>query len=186
MIQSKNLSILLLAFIFLSCRQEPVPHLSLPLITHTGQNTLGFLVENRIWTNYGRRCTIAGCNDNRVKGQFYKQPNGDFILSIGAAYTVTSQSIDQSFGFVTTNITAPGTYVLDSSLGHQVLYVANHYSQFYKNRLPDNFFLTITKFDTTNQIIAGTFKGALYNRTNLADSVIIQDGRFDAQFEYIR
>lgn len=189
MTQANRLTILLLALIFLSCRREQVPNLSLPPNTQTGQNTLGFFVENKVWTNYGRRCAIAGCNDNKVSAEFYKQPNGDFILSLGAAYSVSSQTIDQSFGFVTTNITKPGTFALDSSLGHQVLYVASHYSQSYKdykNSLPNKFVLTITKFDTTNKIVAGTFNGVLYNRFNLADSVLIKDGRFDAQLDYRR
>lgn len=188
MIQVNRLTILLLIFTVLSCRQEKLP-LSLPPVSQTGQNTLGFFVDNKVWTNYGRRCTIAGCNDNKVRAQFYKQPNGDFVLSIGAAYSVSSQTIDQLFDFTTTNITTTGTYALDSSLGHQVLYVASLYSQSYKdytNSVPNKFVLMITKFDTTNKIVAGSFNGVLYNRINLADSVLIQDGRFDAQLDYRR
>lgn len=189
MIQANKLLMLLFPLILLSCKRENVPDLSLPTITQTGQNTLGFYYNNKVWTNYGRRCTFAGCNDNRVSAEFFKQSNGDFILSVAAAYTVSSQIIDQYFGFTTTNITKTGIYALDSSQGHHILYVANRYSQSYKdykNRVPNKFVLTITRFDTTSKIIAGTFNGVLYNRTDLSDSVLIQEGRFDAQLDYRR
>lgn len=190
MTQKTRLIILLFTFTAFSCRREQIPALSLPSLTQTGQNTLGFLLDNKVWTNYGRRCTfLGGCNDNKVTAEFYKQPNGDFVLSVSAAYNVASQNLDQYFAFSTTNITNTGTVSLDSSAGHQVLFIANSSSQSYKdytNSLPGKFQLTITRFDTTNKIVSGTFGGVLYHRFNFADSLKLQDGRFDIQLEYIR
>lgn len=170
-----------------SCRKGGIPTLSLPAITESGQNTFGFKLDNKVWTNYGRRCTIAGCNDNKVSAYLYKQPNGDFDLGITADYTVTSETVDQSFAIYTTNVTTTGTFLLDSNLKRGMTFVASRYNQSYKefnNKSINKCFLTITKFDTTNKIIAGTFKGVLYNPSNNNDSTKIEEGRFDAQLDY--
>jgi hypothetical protein len=187
--QTFTLTILLFTLSFLSCRREKVPDLSLPAITQTGQNTLGFLMDDKVWINYGRRCTFAGCNDNKVSAYLYKQPNGDFDLGVSAGYTVTSATIDQSFFFTTKNVTTPGVFFLDSNLNRKMTFIASNYTQFYKeykSRFPNSCVLNITKFDTANRIIAGTFYGVLYNTTNSNDSVKVQDGRFDAQLDYRR
>jgi hypothetical protein len=172
---------------FVSCKKQGIPNLNLPLATTIGQNTLGFKVDNKVWTNYGRRCTIGGCRDNNVLAYLYKQPNGDFILGISAAYTVSSEAIDQSFGIYTKNITTTGTFSLDSSLGRGMNFVASSYTQSHKeyyNKFINKCFLTITKFDTTNKIISGTFHGILYNYLNLNDSTKIEEGRFDSHLDY--
>ncbi len=174
---------------FISCKKEKIPILSLPPITETGQNTLGFLLDSKVWTNYGRRCTFAGCNDNKVVAYLYKQPNGDFDLGISADYTVTSETIDQSFFFYTKNVTTTGTFYLDSNLNRGMTYIASRYNQWYKeykNKIPNTCILTITKFDTTSKIISGKFSGTLYNPLNSKDSVKIVDGRFDSQLDYRR
>ena len=181
------LATLSIALLFDSCRKESVPNLALPAATQTGQNTLGFLLDSKVWNNYGRRCTIAGCNDNKVTAHLYKQPNGDFYLEISADYTVMSETIDQSFFIYTTNVTTTGNYFLDTSLNRGMTFIASRYNQTYKeykNKQPNNCTLTITKFDTTNKIISGSFNGVIYNPANLNDSTKIQDGRFDAYLDY--
>jgi len=117
------------------------------------------------------------------------QQNGEFILSVSADYTILSKTIDQSFTFNTTNISTTGTFSMDSSAGHRVLYIANRYSQTYKdyiNILSNKFYLNITKFDTINKIVSGTFAGVLYDQNNIADSTVLKEGRFDIQLEYIK
>ena len=116
-----------------------------------------------------------------------KQPNGSFELSVTADYTILSKTIDQSFGIFTVNTTTPGTYQLDYKLGRGINFIASRYNQSYKeydNKFSNTCSLTITKLDTINRIIAGTFSGVLYNPTNLGDSIKITDGRFDAQLIY--
>jgi len=187
--KQKILFLTAVLFTLFSCKKEGVPNLTLPAISETGQNTLGFKLDNKVWTNYGRRCTFAGCNDNKVSAYLYKEPNGDFDLSIKAGYTILSKAIDQSFEIYTKNITTTGTFSLDSSLSREMTFVANRYSQSYKefnNKSINKCFLTITKFDTTRKIISGVFNGVLYNTSNLNDSTKIEDGRFDAQLDYIK
>ncbi|ULQ57125.1 DUF5025 domain-containing protein [Flavihumibacter rivuli] len=189
MIQEYRFTILFLMLPFLSCRKEKAPDLTLPPATETGQNTLGFLLDGKVWTNYGKRCTIAGCKDNKVTAYLYKQPNGDFDFGVSADYTVTSDTTDQSFYISTTNITTTGTYQIDNNLGRGMAFIGSRYNQWYreyKNNLPNKCTLTITRFDTINNVVAGTFAGILYNPNNLNDSIRIQDGRFDAQLDYRR
>jgi hypothetical protein len=185
--KSKFLFFAIGLIIVAACQRESKPNLSLPAITTTGQNTLGFMLSNEVWTNYGRRCTIGGCNDNKVSAAMDKQPNGSFELSVTADYTILSKTIDQSFGIFTVNTTTPGTYQLDYKLGRGINFIASRYNQSYKeydNKFSNTCSLTITKLDTINRIIAGTFSGVLYNPTNLGDSIKITDGRFDAQLIY--
>ncbi len=185
--QTHVLIIFLLALSLLACRKNKVPNLSLPAETQTGQNTLGFLLDNKVWANYGRRCTFAGCKDNKVHAYLYKQPNGDFDLGVSADYTILSMAIDQSFYFHTTNVTTAGTFFIDSNLNRVMKFIASQYNQSYKEYKVKNqstCILTITRFDTTNKIISGRFNGILHNPSDLNDSVKIEDGRFDAQLDY--
>jgi len=100
---------------------------------------LGILIDSNVWVNYGRRCTIAGCNDNKVEAHLYRQPNGDFDLEVSAGYSVTSETIDQMFFLYTTNVTTTGTFFLDNTLGRGMKFIASNYTQSYKefkNRFP--------------------------------------------------
>lgn len=184
--QSNFFLVVILTFAIYSCSKEEIPILTLPEITQTGQNTLGFNLDNKVWTNYGRRCTtLGGCKDNKVSAYLYKKSNGAFDLEISAGYN--ADTIDQAFYITTTSITSTGTFILDSNLNRTMTFFANQSSQFfqvYKNRQPNKCFLTITRFDTTSKIIAGFFNGTLYSIFNLNDSVKIENGRFDAKLDY--
>ena len=172
-----------------SCRKNIIPPNSLPQITQTGQNTLGFLLDNKVWVNFGRRCTIAGCNDNKVIAHLYKQPNGDFDLEVMADYTILSEITDQSFFFYTTNVTTTGAFFLDSNLDRGMKFIASRYTQSYKEykvKEINSCVLTISRFDTTNKIISGSFKGILHNPSNSNDSIKIESGRFDTQLNYYK
>lgn len=170
-----------------ACQKEGIPTLDLPPITMSGENTLGFLLDDQVWANHGRRCTITGCQYNQVEAHLYRQPNGDLDLEVTAAFTLTVDTIDQAFYFYTTNVTTTGTFPLDSTLQRGMTFVASRYTQWYKEYKSNDFHpatLTITRFDTTNLIIAGTFSGVLYNPADLRDSVSIREGRFDAQLDF--
>ena len=180
-------AIFMMAILLWACRKKDIPDLPLPAASQTGQNTLGFLLNEKVWANFGRRCTIAGCSDNAVSALLYKQPNGDFTLEISAGYTVMTEKIDQSFYIYTTNIITAGTYLLDSSLNRRMAFNASRYNQTYReyrNIQSARCSLTITKFDTVNKIVAGNFSGIIYNPVNLTDSTKILDGRFDAYLVY--
>lgn len=189
MLKANNFTILMMITALLSCRRDKVPNFSLPPLTQTGQNTLGFLLNGKVWTNYGKRCTIAGCKENKVTAYLYKQPNGDFDFGIAGYHTLRSDTTDQSFYITTKNITTTGTFQLDSSLKRKMIFIGSRYNQWYrehKNILPDKCTVTFTRFDTINKIVSGTFTGVLYRPGNLNDSIRIQEGRFDAQLDYRR
>ena len=184
--QNNKLLLLILFFAIHSCKKEGTPNVALPAITQNGQNTLGFNLDNKVWSNYGKRCTgLGGCKENKVSAYLYKELNGDFNLEISAGYN--TKTIDQVFYISTKNIISTGTFNIDSSLNQHIAFFANQSAPFlqqYKNRQPNKCFLTFTTFDTTNKIIAGVFNATLYNSINLNDSVKIENGRFDAKLDY--
>jgi hypothetical protein len=172
------------------CRQEnPLP-LSLPPITETGQNTLGFLLNNSVWVNGGRRCTTSGCSDNKVRAVLFRQPGGDFEFELTADYTRAGDTIDQSFTIAALNLMAPGTYAFDAAAAGRVMeFQSNRNSQhnrYYINRVAGRSTVRFTRFDTTAKIVSGTFDAVLFNPFNPADSVVLRNGRFDAQLDYRR
>jgi hypothetical protein len=169
------------AITFFSCKKESIPILSLPAITQTGQNTLGFMLNNKVWANYGRRCVLfGGCTVNEVTAEREKR-NLDYQLGISAGYN--ADTLDQALYIVTSNIYSTGDYKLDSSSNHRIRFLAggNKSNKEYFNRLPNKCLLTITKFDTINKIISGTFNATLYESLDIKDSIKIESGRFDAK-----
>ena len=171
---------------FISCKKEVVPVLNLPEESQTGKNTLGFLLNDKVWANYGRRCTtLGGCHDNKVTASLYKQPNGDYDLSITGGFN--ADTIDQAFTIGMDNVTAAGTYALDSSAKRLMRfesYESDPYYKEYHNRASNTCFITITKLDTITKIISGTFTGVLYNSLSMSDSIKIEQGRFDSQLDF--
>lgn len=172
-----------------SC-DDGLPDLKLPNESQEGLSTLGLVIDGKIWTNYGTRCTYAGCTENKVTATLDKYRVGlvdYFELSISANYTVRGKEIDQSFVISCKNITEPGTYVLDNSNEGRMIFTANMYAHSFKqfdNNGSTNSILQITKLDTINNIISGEFKGLLSNPVKLTEKVEIDQGRFDSKLDY--
>ncbi len=172
----------------ISCCKDDLPDLNLPAKTAEGLNTLGFIVNERIWVNYGERCFLfGGCSENKAQALLIKQPGGIFELIISGAYTVRGKEVDQSFSIGGENITTVGIYTLDISKGEKMKFVANRYAhsrKYYVNSTQNYPVLVINRFDTVNNVIAGEFKGILYNPAEPSDIVEIKEGRFDIELEY--
>lgn len=157
----------------LSC--EKLPDLKLPEKTTNGENVLGCIVDDKIWTNYGISCATFGCEDSNLKAELYKNKNGEFELTIYSTYTVRRKHISQALIIIVENILGEGRYDL-----------AGGYMQFEKDRNYDNYrsedpqkaFVSINKFDTINMIVSGEFYGQLNNQSR-TNEVTIKEGRFD-------
>lgn len=186
----KNLLlILLMSCTLLACRKEEPVELNLPPATNTGKNTLGFLLHDQVWTNYGRRCTLAGCKDNTVTATLHRQVDGNLFLEVSANLTRRRDTLDQAFSFFLQNVSSTGTFIMDSSLQREMVFVANRYAHLYreyKNLHANACLLTIDKFDTVARIISGTFQAVLFNPANHQDNIVISDGRFDAHLQFPR
>ena len=162
-------------------KHKDEPPKELPAITQEGKNTFGCKVNGEVWVPYS---SCAGLTTNPCQELsvdiFRISPNQMPLgIEIGAAIRYSDNSLASitissptNQGILTTgdkidsvNIkyTKPGSieYVEIIGLGSN-----NHF--------------IITKLDSANKIISGTFEATLYRTLN--DSVKITEGRFDLEF----
>jgi hypothetical protein len=165
----------------LKCKKNPPPTIidtteKLPPATQEGKNTCGFLLNSKVWIPKG--------NNGRKNLSWYYDPglnNGSFNLT-GYRYEKAGDSNFTDFVLSLNNFKV-GNYKLniDSSKGAEYGNSINYC--FYRWRdtiINHNSFVNITKFDTQNRIIAGTFEYTLYKPG--CDTVRITQGRFDVKY----
>jgi hypothetical protein len=182
------LPILLLAFIMLTancCEKDDEPS-QLPPITQTGEETFGCMINGELWLPHGSFPSPATWVKLSVEST--KLPYRFWQIETG-------QGAASSTGFhITENIMKEGTIpLLDKSTENKdsVIY-AWHYSKTIGVEPGKNLFevesiesgeLTITKLDTINRIISGTFYFDAYNPDGL--KVEVREGRFDLKIDVI-
>ncbi|HLX91466.1 MAG TPA: hypothetical protein VKR32_07275 [Puia sp.] len=159
----------------------------LPPITQTGENTFGLKVNGKVWVPH------FTCG-------YFSNPCAELTYSILAADSIGWTPI--WFSLIAGNDAGDHSYFQigpfsDSSFFHQPGNIADSLNitfsvgpPFVSNELAyqkypgignNNF--EVTKLDTINKIISGTFSLTLYNgNLNSYDSVNITDGRFDLRF----
>jgi hypothetical protein len=141
----------------------------LPEMTKVGANTMGCLINGDAWV--AQVCPGSVLTDVHAD---WGLPDGGLTLS-GTKHMppeykslVLSMSVDSLFN--------KGTYDLAYS------YYGNHINlcQYYADSTWTTGTMTITEFDRTNYIIAGTFECVLYSN-DCEDTLIITNGRFDVR-----
>ncbi|RYE18440.1 MAG: hypothetical protein EOP51_21970 [Sphingobacteriales bacterium] len=167
--------LLLLPLLFFACKKDNDNEPGLPPATQEGRNTFGCKVNGQVWVNGG--------DDWKAN---YKW--ADYIDSSGVFYLGGSSSKNNQHsevGLVIKHL--PFSGIINSQ--HQcngwyrrAIY-QNNVSNIQKY-VTDSLFpgtVTITKFDTINLIVSGTFqfKAKLEDGTETVD---ITDGRFDLRF----
>jgi hypothetical protein len=187
----KSFAFLCVAMVICSCLKDDSKVIfALPPQTQTGQNVLGFMLNESVWTNHNRVCFpfAGGCRDNVTA--FYR--NGDMeiqadrvIFKKGSRKSTETLSFSWSTGF--SSLVNYSTFSNDS-IG--VLYRFSEVGQPEKNYTLSpqhpNFSIRLNRLDTINKIVSGEFFGTLYskaldttNAISLTDSIVIQSGRFD-------
>lgn len=164
------------------CKKDRLePPTVLPPITQNGANTFGCKVNGEVWVPFAKCgfgsnpcgelvADIARTFQNHLPLEIHigagqqKRDNSSTAFSI---QTKTNQSI-YSIGNKTDSITI-NFRKNDGSL---------YYNYNYYNK-PEKF--EITKLDTINKIISGTFELTLY--ASLTDSLRITEGRYDVKFQ---
>jgi hypothetical protein len=156
----------------ISCKLDSNPceaKTVLPDPTNIGANTMGCLINGDVWV--AQVCPGSVLTDVHAD---WGLPDGGLTLS-GRKHMppeneslLLTMSVDSIFG--------TGVYDLASS------YFGNHINlcQYYADSTWTNGTMTITEFDRTNYIIAGTFECVLYSN-DCDDTLIITDGRFDVR-----
>ena len=165
-------------------------NLWLPDKTTEGLNTLGFVSDECVWTNYGRRCSEKGaCVENLVKATLYKQQDKPFELMVTAGFSLPQRSIDQVFALHANGISSTGIFPLNVEDGEEIVWITDasekYFKQFALSR-DSKAELIITRYDTLLNVISGEFRGVLYNPNNPLERVTVSDGRFDIEMAYSR
>ena len=166
-------------FLLASCKKEIK---ELPPPTETGANTFGAKVNGTLWAPQGfgsfpandiLEARLAGPTEILINARnFASSPNEtEFeILIAGISGTGTFQLSNNvprggslSYGYyVKRNMTPLNEWITSSTQGGTV---------------------TVTKFDLTNRIIAGTFQFTANNLYNTPELLTVTEGRFDLKFE---
>jgi len=167
--KSLYLYIILLLLTCAACKDGALaPKEELPPATQEGKNTFGCLVNGEVWVPkafLGNELT------------YYYHEN---ILNIAAYRKMGSKDINQSLGIRIEDCNNIGNYKLTtielargrfSDLNKACLYQTD-------NRQIGA--LRVTKLDTINHIIAGTFEFTVW--TEECDTIRVTDGRFDIKY----
>jgi len=170
-----------LLFLAVSCPNnnppKPAPPEVLPPITQTGAGTFGCLLNGKVWlpSNSGALITLD-C-------QYYR---GLFLLSAGRV--LKDPDVSQWFSSAIKPVYGGGTYYYKSSppLGGSpgASFSDDVKNSSYQTDDKDslNTYVTITKLDSTNRIVSGTFS-FLFTKIGY-DTVRITNGRFDMKYTY--
>lgn len=174
--------LMLLSMLVISC--DEAANVWLPDKTAEGMNTLGFITDDRVWMNYGVRCTDEGCRENFVSAVLYQAGEQPFELELKGAFTVHRQGIDQTFTLVAHGITGVGVYPLAFANSDRMCYATYDSAGCHEFVNSTGAELVITTYDTIRHIIAGEFRARLVNPADPARYVNIREGRFDAELIY--
>ncbi|SNR40926.1 DUF6252 family protein [Flavobacterium sp. ov086] len=148
----------------------------LPAQTHTGANTVGCLVNGKVFLPHGKSGnTGVNCFYQIEQGQHYFSLNfADYSNSKGELVALQTTKID---------ITEGAVYKLDKTfttepdfIGAAGIYEPDFNNSFYTNTIQTGE-LKITHLDLSKSIISGTF---WFNAVNSkGEKVEIKEGRFD-------
>lgn len=178
-----NTKLLLFAIFFgLQCRKHNDIPTQLPPITQEGKNTFGFKVNSEIWVPYFSCTTTSGrpCHELfRGVVKILNQPFWDVYIGADVKYKDNSIASFSLNTLASRGITSMGDKTDSFSLEFVKpgIFIYNEFPGISADKN-----VTITRFDTLNRIISGTFRATLYN-SMLKDSLKITEGRFDFKFE---
>ena len=172
------------------CEPEPAPAFTLPPATQTGTNTLGFMVDGRVWQNYGWLPHSASESANLTSAYFPVGSSPSFRLSAGQyarnVYELLYVELD--------NLQRAGTYQSSATpvpgnsppTLRSMVFTDENTNTTYSSEIAGRTNLatfTITRLDTAQHIIAGTFTGTLKNQVDTTKTVQITEGRFDVKYQ---
>ncbi|OIQ18608.1 MAG: hypothetical protein BM557_06695 [Flavobacterium sp. MedPE-SWcel] len=144
----------------------------LPPATQTGENTFGCLLDGEVFIPRGGTnpldCTYQFLNNEYYFGvQGNKRNTNNDLIRIGIVTEGIQLSENETYNLSSNDFgNASGVYFFNTSL--------NYTSQTYTGEL------TITKLDTDNQIVSGTFWFDVQDNDGVVHQ--IREGRFDMQY----
>ncbi|MGB4775498.1 MAG: DUF5025 domain-containing protein [Daejeonella sp.] len=186
----KKLNFIILLFL-IGCDQydniSEINSLTLPLYSETGKNTFGCLVNERVWTNYGKHRLGAegGYGDNLLGSGFVKiNNNADTILYLSGRLSVVKKGDTIREESMSISLIKKQPFINEYELGlaenNRLLFTDYHGDYTSDDKKP--LILNINKNELTlngKRIVSGKFSGYIYNSNNSKDSLAITGGIFD-------
>ncbi|RPD43756.1 hypothetical protein DNI29_23130 [Hymenobacter sediminis] len=172
-----------------SCKKDPLD--TLPNATQSGKNTAGFLADGVAILPHDETggYSLGSGAGGPVGGRWRKTRRGARILEV---YLADRRRPRASWSFHLRGIVQPGTYVLEDEPALTLGDLTPPYMTYHNERVEakPSFYsgpgyagkVTITRFDTVQHIVAGTFEGRLIEDGGQR-TVQITDGRFDVRFK---
>ena len=155
----------------------------LPPATETGANTFGAVVNGELWAPQD----FAGTNIG-TKLECRRMPTKDIIIN---ARNFSKSPTETEFELRIKEVIATGTYPLNTDVTHPSNSAS--YAYYVKRKItPLNEWLTssqytgtvtITKIDTVNRFVSGTFQFNAINLYNDPQPLTVTDGRFDVKWQ---
>jgi len=173
--------IIIISIISFSCKKEIT---ELPPPTQTGANTFGCKVDGQLWmpSGFGIASTAIILEANYFDGR-------TIIIN---ARNLSSSPTESEFEIHLMNVVTPGVYLLNTTTEKYPYHLGNYAYYVVRKFIPSNEWMTnsqytgqveITKTDTVNRIVSGTFQFQAINLYNTPQPVNITEGRFDIKIE---
>lgn len=154
----------------------------LPPETQTGANTFGAKINGEFWVPQG----------------FGAFPANDILEArmIGNDVIINARNFSRSpneseFEIRIKGVTAPGVYQLNTTVNHPS--GVSSYAYYVERKItPENEWMTsatstgtvtITRVDTVNLIVSGTFQFNMLNINNAPEPIAVTEGRFDVKIQ---
>ncbi|MBD0375818.1 MAG: hypothetical protein ICV51_09340 [Flavisolibacter sp.] len=177
----KNILVAVILSAFLSCKKEVT---ELPPATQTGANTFGANVNGKLWKSQG-----FGFAPTAPLLEARYSINYTIVIN---ARNFASEPLETEFEIYLSNVTAPGTYLLNANTDKYPNQNGN-YAYYVERKInPLNEWITnnqysgrveITKADTVNHIFSGTFSFQAANMDGRSAPLSVTDGRFDVKVQ---
>jgi Family of unknown function (DUF6252) len=172
--------LLMTSLIFFSCKKEVS---ELPPATQTGANTFGCKIDGKFWVPGG-----FGIIPTAPTLEAWLLPGYDIRIN---ARNFSSSPTESEFELLIKAVTAPGPYLLNTTVSYPTT-IASFGYYVHRKFTPDNEWITspqytgsiiITKVDTINHFVSGTFEFKAINMYNEPQPLSVTEGRFDVKLK---
>jgi hypothetical protein len=181
-----------------ACSLLPVPEKSeptlvLPPVSAVGANTLGFEVDGRMWTTYGQKCFGLlgnGCKDNTLYASSYRFPGGG-RRQLSVSTSLDTEQHREFFELELDSLGGPGVYAAGRARTLPLGVSYNTYGPTltdvnertnYVGGSRNAVQVILTRVDTVQRIVAGTFEGRLEKIATPGQCATLRRGRFDVKY----
>jgi hypothetical protein len=168
-----------------SCKKESTPLEQLPTATQDGNNTAGWLLDGRAWVPVSSTISTGP----PISGSWQKTKGG---RSLSVSFHQFSREEDWGAGFFLSDIRQPDTFLLNQAPAITGGRFAASYGEYdhlrpgprlsYHTDTDAPGQLNITRFDTVQNIVSGTFQMTL-RQDGGGGTIEITNGRFDVHFD---